>query len=175
MMDYGDTIAAVATAPGAGGIGIVRISGPLAVSIAAALFQPPKPLHHRLIAHQPLKAPRFSHRKAQYGHLIDPRDGSVIDEVILLYMRAPHSYTREDVVEIQSHAGTAVLQQILKLVRSNGARLAEPGEFTRRAFLNGRIDLSQAEAVADFDGDGVVNQADFMILRGRWGTSAPFE
>ena len=73
----------------------------------------------------------------------------IIDEVILLYMRAPHSYTREDVVEIQSHSGSAVLQTILSLVISSGARLAEPGEFTRRAFLNGRIDLSQAEAVAD--------------------------
>lgn len=149
MTNNSDTIAAVATAPGAGGIGIVRISGPLAVRIGAAVFRPFNTRYHTPIADQPLKTPRFSHRKAEYGHIIDPHHGSLIDEVLLLYMRAPHSYTREDVVEIQSHAGTAVLQQILRLVRAHGARLAEPGEFTRRAFLNGRIDLSQAEAVAD--------------------------
>jgi tRNA modification GTPase len=149
MINNSDTIAAVATAPGVGGIGIVRISGPLALSIATALFRPPKPLNHLPIADLPQKPRHFSHRKVQYGHLVDPHHGTIIDEVLLLYMRAPHSYTREDVVEIQSHAGIAVLQQILRLVRAHGARLAEPGEFTRRAFLNGRIDLSQAEAVAD--------------------------
>ncbi len=135
-----DTIAAIATPPGNGGIGIVRISGGLALSIATRLF--------RRVADRPLPETPVSHR-LYHGHIIAPGGQQVIDEVLLAVMTAPHSYTREDVVEIQAHAGQAVLRTILEGVLASGARLADPGEFTRRAFLNGRIDLTQAEAVID--------------------------
>lgn len=133
-----DTIAAIATAPGEGAVSIVRISGLAAVSIADQIFVPdgkPSPLSD-LPSHQVV-----------YGNVqIGDRR---IDEVLLFIMRAPRSYTREDVVEIQGHGGTLASRSILRACLSAGARLAEPGEFTRRAFLNGRIDLIQAEAVAD--------------------------
>jgi tRNA modification GTPase len=141
-----DTIAAIATACGPGGIGIVRISGPSAYTIAEIVFRPVA--RKCTEAEEPSFQPLPPHR-LNYGHIVDPGDGRTIDEVLLAYMPGPRSYTREDVVEIQSHGGTAVLNHLLTLVLSCGARLAEPGEFTRRAFLNGRIDLSQAEAVAD--------------------------
>jgi tRNA modification GTPase len=141
-----DTIAAIATACGRGGIGIVRISGPSAQMIAGALFHSAAS-NGREAAGPP--AGLLSPYRLNYGHIIDPGDKCVIDEVLLAFMPAPRSYTREDVVEIQSHGGAAVLNHVLTLVLQYGARLAEPGEFTRRAFLNGRIDLSQAEAVAD--------------------------
>lgn len=132
-----DTICAVSTPIGEGGIGIVKISGPDAFSIACKLFEPSQsgrfPESHRL----------------HHGWIGDPSSGTVIDEVLLSTMRGPHTYTREDIVEINCHSGFAVLDTILELVLKHGARLAEPGEFTRRAFLNGRIDLSQAEAVID--------------------------
>jgi tRNA modification GTPase len=133
-----ETIVAVSTATGPGAIGIVRMSGPEAVSIARSAFQPARetPLGdgetYRLL----------------YGHVVDPEDGEPVDEVLLAVMRAPHSYTREDVVELQSHGGLAAQRAVLRLMVRLGARLAEPGEFTRRAFLNGRIDLTQAESVA---------------------------
>jgi tRNA modification GTPase len=149
MIIEDDTIAAVATAPGVGGIGIIRISGPTAVGIVQALFRTPGVTpsdRHRLTGNE---FPCFSHRSVHYGYLVDPDGFQVIDEVLVLFMGRPNSYTREDVIEIQSHAGSAVLQKILSLVVSQGARLADPGEFTRRAFLNGRIDLTQAEAVVD--------------------------
>jgi tRNA modification GTPase len=132
-----DTIAAIATPFGESGIGIVRISGPAAEAITSALFRPRKnPL--------PLASHRFT-----YGEIIDPEQGTPVDEVLVVFLKAPKTYTREDVVEIQCHGGHLILQKILDLVIKQGARMAEPGEFTRRAFLNGRIDLAQAEAVVD--------------------------
>jgi tRNA modification GTPase len=144
------TIAAIATPPGAGGIGIVKISGPEALHIAAGLFAPgrnghkPAPFPGAGGRPPPLESHRLYH-----GRIVDPATGAEIDEVMFVVMRAPRSYTREDVVEIQAHAGVASLRAILKLVLCQGARAAEPGEFTQRAFLNGRIDLTQAEAVID--------------------------
>ncbi|NTU48033.1 MAG: tRNA uridine-5-carboxymethylaminomethyl(34) synthesis GTPase MnmE [Syntrophobacteraceae bacterium] len=140
MMETGfvyDTICAISTPIGEGGIGIVRISGAHAFSIARKLFEPS----------QPQRFPE-SHR-LHHGWIRDPAVGSLVDEVLLSTMRGPHTYTREDVVEINCHSGFSVLNTILEMVLHEGARLAEPGEFTRRAFLNGRIDLSQAEAVID--------------------------
>ena len=150
MLKVNDTIAAVATAPGIGGIGIIRLSGPQAVQVAQGLFQPCESNEHASVvgSHQKIP-PDFNHRRMHYGYIVDPSNQKVVDEVLVAHMQAPHSYTREDVIEIQSHAGSAILQSILSLVVQAGARLAEPGEFTRRAFLNGRIDLTQAEAVAD--------------------------
>ncbi len=135
-MLYDDTITAIATPPGEGGIGIVRLSGPDAVAIARRIFRPYKP------------GPLRSHR-LRYGAVVDPTDNSVVDEVLLAWMRAPRSFTREDVVEVSCHGGPLPLQRILGLTLAAGARLANPGEFTMRAFLNGRIDLTQAEATLD--------------------------
>ncbi len=132
-----DTIAAIATPWGRAGIGIVRLSGPRAVTIARGVFKPRWPL-----------AELDSHR-LYLGHLQDPATQEMLDEVLLTCMRAPHSYTREDLAEIHSHSGYHLLSRILEIVLGQGARLAHPGEFTLRAFLNGRIDLTQAEAVAD--------------------------
>jgi len=134
-----DTIAALSTPPGQAGIGIVRVSGPRALEIARRLFHPRVPNREREPA---------SHRLV-LGELADPRTGAFVDEVLLSFMKAPHSYTREDVVEINSHSGYALLDKILALVLESGARLALPGEFTYRAYANGRIDLTQAEAVMD--------------------------
>ena len=133
----GDTIAAISTPFGVGGIGIVRMSGPDAEPIARGFFRPRRP------------TPALPSHRFLYGHIIDPRDGSSVDEVLVVFMRAPSTYTREDVVEIHCHGGGLPVQRILELALAGGARLADPGEFTRRAFLNGRIDLVQAEAVAD--------------------------
>jgi tRNA modification GTPase len=138
------TIAAVATPPGTGGIGVVKISGPLAVDIATALFRPG---FTSSAAEQGPWSPEP--RRFYYGHVYEPLTNRLIDEVMVVVMRAPHSYTGEDVVEIQSHSGPLLMQTLLELVLSHGAELAGPGEFTRRAFLNGRIDLTQAEAVMD--------------------------
>jgi tRNA modification GTPase len=140
-----DTIAAIATAEGAGGIGIVRISGPKAYDIARKLFV--RSPDSGLTAEN-LETAIPSHRLV-HGFIWEPASRRVIDEVLLAAMKAPKTYTREDVIEIHSHGGTLILRKILELVLCSGARLAEPGEFTRRAYLNGRIDLSQAEAVAD--------------------------
>ncbi|MBO8127862.1 MAG: tRNA uridine-5-carboxymethylaminomethyl(34) synthesis GTPase MnmE [Peptococcaceae bacterium] len=134
-----DTIAAIATPFGEGGVGIVRISGPEAIMIAEKVFRPAKRKNWN-------KEPGY---RMFYGHVVDPVSEEVIDEVLLALMRAPHSYTREDVVEISGHGGLVPLRKILKVVLAAGARLAEPGEFTKRAFLNGRLDLAQAEAVID--------------------------
>ena len=138
------TIAAIATPAGAGGISIIKISGPRAIAIASALFQGPSP--GQPDAAQPVG---FQSHRLHHGHIIDPANGTILDEVLLSVMRAPHSYTCEDVVEINSHGSPAAVQAIMEKVLRIGARLAEPGEFTRRAFLNGRIDLTQAEAVMD--------------------------
>lgn len=138
------TIAAIATPPGRGGIGIIKISGQDAVSIAASLFQPSA----RDVSFSGEDRSFQSHR-LYHGHVKDPESGRVLDEVLLAVLCAPRSYTREDVVEIQAHAGPVGLRSILDLVLNHGARLAEPGEFTKRAYLSGRIDLTQAEAVID--------------------------
>ncbi|MCF8130639.1 MAG: tRNA uridine-5-carboxymethylaminomethyl(34) synthesis GTPase MnmE [Deltaproteobacteria bacterium] len=132
-----DTIAAIATPVGQAGIGIIRMSGPKGLEIVRTIFKPktPRPslISHRLIM----------------GYIVDPDSGNIIDEVLLSHMAGPNSYTREDVVEINSHSGYTLLFRILSILTNLGARIAEPGEFTKRAFLNGRIDLSQAEAVVD--------------------------
>ncbi|MFW6112852.1 MAG: tRNA uridine-5-carboxymethylaminomethyl(34) synthesis GTPase MnmE [Thermodesulfobacteriota bacterium] len=134
--EAGDTIAAISTPPGEAGIGIVRLSGPRAQAIARQLFRPRRP-----------RDPWQSHR-LYLGHILDSK-GHVLDEVLLTLMRAPQTYTREDVVEIHCHSGFAVLKAVLAEVLAQGARLARPGEFTLRAFLAGRLDLSQAEAVLE--------------------------
>lgn len=140
------TIAAIATPVGRAGIGIIRISGPQAVSIAAGIFRTIKPGRNGSVR----KAqPVFTSHTLYHGHIVDPDSGRPLDEVLLSVMRAPRSYTREDIVEINTHSGVIILQTVLDLVLRQGARLAEPGEFTRRAFINGRIDLTQAEAVMD--------------------------
>lgn len=142
-----DTIAAIATPLGSSGIGIIRISGANALAIAQALFRPPGKRLSLAAAHgSPIEIPAY---QLKYGHIYEPESVRVVDEILISYMKAPKSYTREDVVEIQSHGGPVVLRKLLDLIIACGARLAEPGEFTKRAFLNGRIDLSQAEAVAE--------------------------
>lgn len=129
---YDDTIAAISTPIGEGAIGVVRMSGPEALAIAAKVF-----------------SGKLRHRRLSRGRVVDPGSGSMLDEVMATCMLAPNSYTCEDVVEIYGHGGAVSLQAVLKALLSSGARAAEPGEFTLRAFLNGRIDLSQAEAVRD--------------------------
>ncbi len=132
-----DTIAAIATPPGEGGIGIVRLSGSRALEVAARVFRASSG-----------RDPRTTKRRMLHGHVHDA-DGNRLDEVLVHVMRAPHSYTREDMVEINAHGGAGPLAAILEACIAAGARLARPGEFTLRAFLNGRIDLVQAEAVID--------------------------
>jgi len=136
-----DTIAAIATPSGVGGIGVVRVSGMEAFPLVQPLFRQPGgrtdlPLSHLLT----------------FGHIVDPATEEIVDEVLVAFMNAPRTYTCEHVVEIQGHGGPLVLQRILRLVLAQGARLANPGEFTLRAFLNGRLDLAQAEAVMDLIG-----------------------
>ena len=129
-----DTIAAIATAQGDGGVAIIRISGEKSFEILDKIF---KPINNTKIGYYKLK----------YGNLVDK--DKIIDEVMAVRMKAPKSYTCEDVVEINCHGGHKMAQRVLQLVLKNGARMAERGEFTKRAFMNGRIDLSQAEAVID--------------------------
>src|SRR5439155_8860865 len=130
-----DTIAAVSTPPGEGGIGVVRLSGSAALAIARRLFRG----RHRSLPDCPLP------RTAYYGHALGP-DGGALDECLLTWFLAPHSYTGEEVVEISGHGSGLALARILESACRLGARVAEPGEFTRRAFLNGRLDLASAEA-----------------------------
>src|SRR5277367_6745566 len=135
-MHLDDTIVAIATPPGRGGIGVVRLSGAEATSIAAPILRLPhggdlKPNH------------------AHFVELIDPATNERIDEVVVTYFAKPHSYTTDDVVEISCHGSPVVLRHVVEMALTGGARLAEPGEFTMRAFLNGRLDLTQAEAVRD--------------------------
>ncbi|MCI5709294.1 tRNA uridine-5-carboxymethylaminomethyl(34) synthesis GTPase MnmE [Veillonella caviae] len=134
-----DTIAAIATPPGIGGVGIIRVSGKDSFAIVNTLFKSAGtvPLGER------------PNRTIQYGTIVDPRSNKTIDEVLLLLMHGPHSYTAEDVVEIQCHGGIVPVRQILKLLVNQGVRMAEAGEFTKRAFMKGRIDLTQAEAIID--------------------------
>jgi tRNA modification GTPase len=134
-----DTIAAISTPLGEGAIAIVRLSGPDAISIADRVFHSP---NGKKLADVPTHT-------IHYGHLHDPQTGNVVEEVMVSVMRAPKTFTREDVVEINCHGGLVSVNRVLQLVLNSGARMAEPGEFTKRAFLNGRIDLSQAEAVMD--------------------------
>ena len=131
-----DTISAIATALGVGSIGVIRLSGPDSLAIADRIFTGRENLG------------RENARKLLYGHILD-RKGQPIDEVLAVYMPGPHSYTGEDVCEIQCHGGRQALQEILSLTYQAGARPAEPGEFTKRAFLNGRLDLAEAESVMD--------------------------
>ncbi len=138
-MEQTETIVAISTAQGEAGIGIVRLSGPEAIDIADRVWQ--------AADGKQLKAlPGY---KLSYGKIVDPDGGGVIDEAIVSVMRSPKSYTREDVVEINCHGGPAPLRRTLEATLTAGAKLAEPGEFTKRAFLKGRIDLAQAEAVID--------------------------
>ncbi len=133
-----DTIAAIATAPGEGAIAIVRVSGPATYALADRLFRAPPPLPSSRVAGT------FAH-----GSVVTPSTGEVLDDALCLFFRAPHSYTGEDSVEIQCHGGSQVARRILHALFSAGARQAEPGEFTKRAFLNDKLNLTQAEAVLD--------------------------
>jgi tRNA modification GTPase len=133
-----DTIAAIATPSGVGGIGVIRVSGNDAFSLVLPLLRRPGGRTDLPPSHQ-----------LTYGHIVDPLTQEILDEVLVAFMRAPHTYTREDVVEIQGHGGPLILRRILRAVLAQGARMANPGEFTLRAFLNGRLDLAQAEAVMD--------------------------
>ena len=133
-----DTISAISTALGEGAVGIIRISGPQSLAVADKLFSTSR---GKKLSAEPK-------RHLTYGHVQDAK-GNLVDEVLAVYMPGPHSYTGEDVVELQCHGGIAALQTILSLTYDTGARAAEPGEFTKRAFLNGRLDLAQAEAVMD--------------------------
>ena len=137
-MNSEDTIAAIATGAANSGIGIIRLSGDNAISLADKIFVPIKK-EKRLI--------NVKSHTIHYGYIKD--EDNIVDEVLVSVMKAPNTYTRENVVEINCHGGMIVLKNILDVVLKNGARAAEAGEFTKRAFLNGRIDLSQAEAVID--------------------------
>jgi tRNA modification GTPase len=132
--EFNDTIVALATPAGAGAIGIIRLSGGKSIELANGIF-------------------RGKNLKAQKSHTLHfgkvVEDGAVIDEVVVSLFVAPHSYTKEDVVEISAHGSPYILEKILKMLLASGARIAKPGEFTKRAFLNGQLDLAQAEAVAD--------------------------
>src|ERR1041385_7447517 len=134
-----DTIAAIATPLGEGGLAVIRISGPQAFAVADKCFVP--------VGKHSLKPSAATSHTIQYGHIV--REAKIIDEVLVAVLRAPRTFTREDVVEITCHGGILPAKMVLDAALAAGARLAEPGEFTRRAFLNGRIDLAQAEAVAD--------------------------
>lgn len=148
----GTTIAAIATAvvPQQGSVGIVRVSGTEAFAIAQAIF------------HSPGQQPWETHR-ILYGYIRHPKTQQVVDEALLLIMKAPRSYTREDVVEFHCHGGIMVVQQVLQLCIELGAKLAQPGEFTLRAFLNGRLDLTQAESISDLVGAKSPQAAQFAL------------
>lgn len=158
MLDL-DTIAAISTPMGEGAIGIVRLSGPDALSISDKVFKSPSGK----------KLTEVDSHTIHYGHIVDPKSNETIEEVMVSVMKAPKTFTREDVVEINCHGGILSVNRVLQLVITNGARLAEPGEFTKRAFLNGRIDLSQAEAVMDLIRAKTDRAADVAIgqLEGR--------
>ena len=136
-MDF-DTITSISTPMGEGAIGIVRLSGPKAVEIGDKLYKGKKKLKD------------VPSHTINYGHIIDPETDEVVEEVMISVLRAPKTFTREDIIEINCHGGILTINRILELTMTHGARMAEPGEYTKRAFLNGRIDLSQAEAVMDF-------------------------
>ncbi|MDX1523440.1 MAG: tRNA uridine-5-carboxymethylaminomethyl(34) synthesis GTPase MnmE, partial [Anaerolineae bacterium] len=137
MYSLDDTIAAIATSIGQNGVGIIKISGPQAHEIGQKLFRSAK------------NGRGFQPHRLHYGYIVDPVSAVMVDEALVVYMPKPHSYTRQDVVEIQAHGGVVPLRRILQLIFDQGARPAEAGEMTLRAFLNGRLDLAQAEAVLD--------------------------
>lgn len=137
MINFDDTISAISTAPGVGAIAIVRMSGSDALKIATRIFK------------ARYGTTEFKSHQALYGHIIDPANGDVVDEVVVTTFHAPHTYTGEDLVEIACHGGPVVTSEVLSILLANGARLSRAGEFTQRAFLSGRIDLTQAEAVLD--------------------------
>lgn len=139
MINNDDTICAIATAYAPSGIGIIRVSGSKTIDIVSSIFVNKN--KKNIILNET--------HKVKYGYIYDDKNEDFLDEVLCIPMLAPHSYTKEDVIEIQSHGGLLVLKNILNLLTEKGCRIAEPGEFTKRAFLNGRIDLSKAEAVAD--------------------------
>lgn len=136
-MDF-DTITSISTPMGEGAIGIVRLSGPQAVEIGDKLYKGKKKLED------------VDSHTINYGHIVVPETNEVVEEVMISVLRAPRTFTREDIIEINCHGGILTINRILELTMTHGARMAEPGEYTKRAFLNGRIDLSQAEAVMDF-------------------------
>ena len=136
-MDF-DTITSISTPMGEGAIGIVRLSGPQAIEIGDILYKGKKNLSE------------VETHTINYGHIIDPETDETVEEVMVSVLRAPKTFTREDIIEINCHGGILTINRILELTMTYGARMAEPGEYTKRAFLNGRIDLSQAEAVMDF-------------------------
>lgn len=136
-MDF-DTITSISTPMGEGAIGIVRLSGPQAIEIGDILYKGKK------------KLSEVKTHTINYGHIIDPETNETVEEVMVSVLRAPKTFTREDIIEINCHGGILTINRILELTMTYGARMAEPGEYTKRAFLNGRIDLSQAEAVMDF-------------------------
>ncbi len=152
-----DTIAAIITAPGASSVGIIRLSGPDAIDIGAKIYGGKKDLR------------QMASHTIHYGRVLDIADQTMIDEGLFVIMRAPKSFTGEDVLEIQCHGGSVVLQKILKSVLSGGARLAEAGEYSKRAFLNGKMDLAQAEAIMDIVGAKTEKSLD-MSLKQRCGT-----
>ena len=135
-MTFRDTIAAIATPPGIGGVGLIRVSGPTAEGIAQRLFRP-------------LPRGNFLSHHLYHGKIIAPTTGAILDEVLVAFLKGPHSYTGEDTLEISCHGGPLILRTVLEAVFQTGARPAERGEFTQRAFLNNRLDLAQAEAVLD--------------------------
>ena len=149
-MNDNRTIAAISTAQGEGGIGVIRISGTEAAAIADRVFQN---IHHRKLAD-------MSGYTAAYGNIIS--NGEKLDEAVALVFRAPHSYTGEDVVELSCHGGVYITQQVLRAVLEAGASPAQAGEFTKRAFLNGKIDLTEAEAVID-----IISAKNRCAARGR--------
>ncbi|WP_407568367.1 tRNA uridine-5-carboxymethylaminomethyl(34) synthesis GTPase MnmE [Staphylococcus epidermidis] len=136
-MDF-DTITSISTPMGEGAIGIVRLSGPQAIEIGDILYKGKK------------KLSEVETHTINYGHIIDPETNETVEEVMVSVLRAPKTFTREDIIEINCHGGILTINRILELTMTYGARMAEPGEYTKRAFLNGRIDLSQAEAIMDF-------------------------
>ncbi|HEY3929622.1 MAG TPA: tRNA uridine-5-carboxymethylaminomethyl(34) synthesis GTPase MnmE [Candidatus Koribacter sp.] len=142
-MNLDDTIVAIATPPGRGGIGVVRLAGPEARAVAQSM----------------LKAPEFNPQHAHFTELIDPESGDRLDEVVVTYFAKPHSYTTDDIIELSCHGSPVLLARIVELCLARGLRLADPGEFTMRAFLNGRIDLTQAEAVRDLIDSQTLYQA----------------
>ncbi|MDD4109514.1 MAG: tRNA uridine-5-carboxymethylaminomethyl(34) synthesis GTPase MnmE, partial [Prolixibacteraceae bacterium] len=137
MIDQ-STICAISTSPGTGAIAVIRLSGDKAIDITEKVFKSPSP--HKKLKDQPANTLHFG--QLTFG-------GEVIDEVVISLFKAPHSYTGEDITEISCHGSAYIQQKILEVLIENGARMARPGEFTQRAFLNGKMDLSQAEAVAD--------------------------
>ena len=143
-MHLDDTIVAIATPPGRGGIGVVRLAGPDSVRIASSMLKLSRPLEAN---------------RAQFAELVEPATGERLDEVVATYFAKPHSYTTDDIVEISAHGAPVILRRIVEIALSQAARLAEPGEFTMRAFLNGRLDLTQAEAVRDLIDSQTLYQA----------------